>query len=68
MKVLLAGGRLALGVASLAGLAQAFPTADNLAKLARGDTPTPAQLHETLLNIKEKRLLFDPLADPIQGT
>lgn len=49
-----------------------FPTAENFAKLAqRGlvDNPSlsPVQLHESLVRIKEKRLLFDPLTTPING-
>ena len=67
MKPGMIGSRLALGLASLAGLAQSFPTAENLAKLARDDGLTPDQLHEKLLNIREKRLPFDPLENPIQG-
>ena len=67
MKPCTIGSRLVLGLATFAGLAQSFPTAENLAKLARDDGLTPDQLHEKLLYIKEKRLSFDPLGTPIQG-
>jgi hypothetical protein len=59
-------------LASFSVLVHSFPTAENFAKLAqRGllDTSnlTPREFHESLVRIKNKRLLFDPLTTPIDG-
>lgn len=68
MKSTLIGGRLALGFVSLFGLAQAFPTAENLAKLAHRDVQSPEQFHERLVQIKSKRIIdLNPLEEPIQS-
>ena len=68
MKSSLVGGRLALGLVSLFGIAQAFPTAENLAKLAQREAQTPEQFHEKLAQIKAKRIIdLDPLSEPIKG-
>ncbi|KAK6863781.1 oxidase [Apiospora arundinis] len=51
-----------------AALVHSFPTAENFAKLAGRDALnglTPEELHKSLLSLKEKRLLFDPLTEPI---
>ena len=56
---------LGLGAALLSHfspVAHGFPTAENLLKLG-----TPEEIHESLLRMKEKRLLFDPLTKPIDG-
>ncbi|CAJ2499721.1 Uu.00g025740.m01.CDS01 [Anthostomella pinea] len=63
-------GFCAVLLAPLSALVHSFPTAENFAKLAqRGllDTSdlTPEALHESLLRIKNKRLLFDPMTSPI---
>lgn len=61
-------------LASFSGLVHSFPTAENFAKLAeRGMISdaaeiTPEKLHEGLLKLKNKRLLFDPLTTPIDVT
>lgn len=65
-------GLYATLLAAFSAVVHSFPTAENFAKLAeRGllDTSNldPLQLHESLLKIKEKRLLFDPLTTPIDG-
>lgn len=65
----------ALLAPAFSGLVHSFPTAENFAKLAQrngiaadaASDITPEQLHESLLKIKNKRLLFDPLTDPIDG-
>jgi hypothetical protein len=48
-----------------------FPTAENWAKLARsqdgGSLASLEELQWNLLELKEKRLLFDPLTTPIDG-
>ncbi|KAI1427669.1 Chloroperoxidase [Xylaria sp. FL1777] len=59
-------------VGALAAVASAFPTVENLARLAQRDG-SPSLLNEDsieelsgqLAQLKGKRLLFDPLADPI---
>lgn len=54
---------LGLGAAlfsHLSPVVHGFPTAENLLKLG-----TPEEIHESLLRMKEKRLLFDPLTKPI---
>ena len=66
MKLTPVGG-LVLGLGSLAGLVQSFPTAENLGRLAQAEGLTPEQLHEKLSHLQEKRQLFDPLNTPIQG-
>ncbi|KAK9769583.1 hypothetical protein AB5N19_11760 [Seiridium cardinale] len=63
-------GTYAALLAPFSALVHSFPTADNFAKLAqRGLLDTsdikPLELHESLLKIKNKRLLFDPLTTPI---
>lgn len=59
---------LVLGIVSLFGVGQAFPTADNLAKLAQREAHTPEQLHAKLAEIKAKRFIdLDPLSEPIQS-
>ncbi|KAI4595204.1 hypothetical protein KJ359_007180 [Pestalotiopsis sp. 9143b] len=66
----------ALLAPAFSGLVHSFPTAENFAKLAQrngiaadaASDITPEQLHESLLKIKNKRLLFDPLTDPIDVT
>lgn len=52
----------------------AFPTVDNFAKLIGRYTPGLddssahfAKMQEELFKLKEKRLLFDPLTEPIDG-
>ena len=67
MKLLSASRHLALGLAALAGQTHSFPTSENLGRLARLDARTPEQLHEKLLQLKQKGLLSDSLAAPIQG-
>ncbi|KAH7309175.1 oxidase [Stachybotrys elegans] len=59
------GGRLALGLACLAGLAESFATPQNLAKLAERDGLTVDQLIAGLYAIKEKRLIIDPATQPV---
>jgi hypothetical protein len=59
---------LGIGLVALTGVGEAFPTADNLARLAQRASHTPEQFHERLLHLKEKRLVLDPLSEPIQGT
>lgn len=72
MKVsILSFGSFALTLLS-SGLVHSFPTAENFAKLARrnalDDTVFDAEdLHENLLRLKQKRLLFDPMTTPIDG-
>ncbi|KAI1865624.1 hypothetical protein JX265_007947 [Neoarthrinium moseri] len=63
-------GLYAVLLAPFSALVHSFPTADNFAKLAeRGfidsSDISPQKLHDSLLRIKEKRLLFDPLTYPI---
>lgn len=67
MKLSLITTHLGFGLVSLSGLVEAFPTAENLARLAQREAHTPEQLHERLLHLKEKRLVLDPLSEPIQG-
>lgn len=51
----------------------AFPSAENFAKLIRYNPGLDdasahfAKIQEELHKLKEKRLLFDPLTDPIDG-
>lgn len=51
----------------------AFPTAENFAKLIRYNPGLDdasahfAKVQEGLVRLKEKRLLFDPLTEPIDG-
>jgi hypothetical protein len=59
-------GQLALGVAGLSGLAEAFATPANLAKLARHEGLSVDQIVEKLHGLKEKRIAFDPATTPIQ--
>ncbi|KAI1342939.1 Chloroperoxidase [Xylariaceae sp. FL0016] len=59
-----------LAAFSLAPQAFAFPSADNFAQLARRGVAgsadaSPEDLHRDLVRLREKRLLFDPLTDPI---
>lgn len=54
-------------------LVYSFPTPENLAKLVQYNalsesTVSPEGLHETLLHLKEKRLFFDPMTTPIDGS
>jgi len=54
------------------GLVHSFPTAENLAKLAHRNALDnaafdPEDLHKSLLHLKQKRLLFDPMTTPIDG-
>jgi hypothetical protein len=60
-------GRLAVGLAAVVGCVQAFPTPENLAKLALEDGLSPEQLHEQLSQLKERSLLFGSLDKPISG-
>lgn len=53
----------------------AFPTAENFAKLVGRYTPGLddasahfAKIQEELVKLREKRLLFDPLTEPIDST
>lgn len=52
----------------------AFPTAENFAKLIRYNPGLDdasahfAKVQEELVKLREKRLLFDPLTDPIDST
>jgi len=55
------------------GLVHSFPTAENFAKLAHRNALDnaafgPEDLHNNLLRLKQKRLLFDPMTTPIDGT
>jgi hypothetical protein len=59
-------GIVALGLAALAGLADAFATPQNLARLAQRDGLTVEKIVEGLASVKEKRLLFDVAREPIQ--
>jgi hypothetical protein len=52
----------------------AFPTVENLARFVQRDEPLSIitdnaieDLSRHLIRLKEKRLLFDPLTDPIDG-
>lgn len=61
--------------AVLSPAVDAFPTLDNFAKLIPRYTPGLddssahfAKIQEELFKLKEKRLLFDPLTEPIDGT
>lgn len=59
-----------LSAVFFSGLVHSFPTAANFAKLAGRDglnSLSPEELHKSLLGLKEKRLLFDPLTEPIDG-
>jgi hypothetical protein len=75
MKSTLSSGiRALLLLAPFSALVHSFPTAENFAKLAqRGvleadvSVLSAEELHASLLKIKEKRLLFDPLTEPIDG-
>jgi hypothetical protein len=65
-------GLCAVLLAPLSALVHSFPTAENFAKLSRRGALKardirPEQLHESLLHLKEKRLLFDPMTTPIDG-
>ena len=51
----------------LSGLVHSFPTAQNFAKLARYDISANHDMHESLLRLKHKRLLFDPTTEPVDG-
>ncbi|KAI0148661.1 Chloroperoxidase [Xylariaceae sp. FL1272] len=61
-------------VSPLALVVHGFPSADNLAKLARQglvvDLPDSSSedLHRNLLELKQKRVLLDPLTKPIDVT
>ncbi|RWA12535.1 heme-thiolate peroxidase [Xylaria grammica] len=64
--------RLALVIAGAIATASAFPTVENLARLVQRDESLSLltersidELSEHLVRLKEKRLLFDPLTDPI---
>lgn len=52
----------------LSGLVHSFPTAQNFAKLARYDISANHDMHESLLRLKHKRLLFDPMTEPVDVT
>lgn len=52
----------------LSGLVHSFPTAQNFAKLARYDISANHDMHESLLRLKQKRLLFDPMTEPVDVT
>ncbi|KAK7923484.1 Cloroperoxidase [Apiospora marii] len=56
-----------VGAVFFSALAHSFPTAENFARLAGRDAIalSPEELHKSLLHLKEKRLLFDPLTEPI---
>lgn len=56
-----------VGAVFFSALVHSFPTAGNFAKLAGRDAIalSPEELHKSLLHLKEKRLLFDPLTKPI---
>lgn len=53
---------------------KAFPTTENFARLIRYNSGLNdasadfAKIQEELVKLKEKRLLFDPLTDPIDGS
>jgi hypothetical protein len=72
MKVsILSLGSFALNIFSFV-LVHSFPTSKNLSKLFRADAlndaaPGSEDLHENLLRLKQKRLLFDPMTKPIDG-
>jgi hypothetical protein len=64
-------GSFALNIFS-SGLVQSFSTSENLSKLVRADALNNAalgsgDLHENLLRVKQKRLLFAPMTTPIDG-
>jgi len=74
-------GAQLLAVAPLASLVQPFPTADNLLTLAERvtasadgnvfDARSPSdldRLRDIVFDVRVKRLLFDPLARPVDGT
>ncbi|THY25762.1 Cloroperoxidase [Aureobasidium pullulans] len=52
----------------LSGLVHSFPTAQNFAKLVRYDISPNHDMHESLLRLKDKRLLFDPMTEPVDVT
>lgn len=51
----------------LSGLVHSFPTAQNFAKLVRYDISANHDMHESLHRLKSKRLLFDPMTEPVDG-
>jgi hypothetical protein len=55
------------GLSSVFVSVHSFPTPENIANIIRREELTPEQLHESLLRLKDKRLLFDPLTTPIEG-
>lgn len=73
MKVsILSFGSYALSLLSCS-LVHSFPTAENFAKLIRhnalgGPMASSEGLHEGLLHLREKRLFFDPMITPIDGS
>lgn len=58
---------LALGLACLTGLSEAFATPENLAKLAQRDGLSLGDLLTELTTLREKTVALDPITDPIQG-
>lgn len=62
--------KLVLGLACLTGVTEAFPSPENLAKLAKREELTPRGLLSGLAQLQAKAIkgpkLFDPLTDPIQ--
>jgi hypothetical protein len=61
-------------VSVLSPAVDAFPTLENVAKLMPRYTPGLddssahfAKIQEELFKLKDKRLLFDPLTEPIDG-
>lgn len=68
---ILSVGSCALSLLSCS-FVHSFPTPENLAKLVHhnaldGSTLSSESLHESLLNLKKKRLFFDPMTTPIEG-
>lgn len=59
-------GRLAVGVACLSGLSDAYATPENLARLAASEDLELSEIIEGLARLKERSLLVDA-SKPIQG-
>ncbi|KAK5625313.1 hypothetical protein RRF57_001029 [Xylaria bambusicola] len=67
--------RSIVAIAGAIAAVSAFPTVENLARLAQHNglpsltsKASIETLNEQLTRLKKKRLLFDPLTDPIDGT
>lgn len=51
----------------LSGLVHSFPTARNFARFALHDSISDQNMHESLLLLREKRLLSNPMTEPVDG-